>query len=326
LAKCLLASISSDLSVTLINRVPPKYRNDGTYLLWALCNNIYHNNIAFVESIREKIVNSTVLQHDGDIEEYLIFIKNQLHIITAKSRTTTHFNGLITYMLHQLKTTSNQIFLRYIQDLHVSYQEGTLPRYTPWKLILDVEDKIRVLCHAEVWELPTTKETPAMALNFNSTTLADQLKEFLANHITAEVKRLTTPSKATPTGNDTNRDSKQRTRPPNPDWLYTTPQTLDETKTVNNRTYKWCAKCNRGNGQWIITHTTATHKDDYVHPSKCQEGPRRPTQQHIANAAQMQPPTAPPQDTSPTTPGQLSLPDGITNAFRFDVTDFDEED
>jgi hypothetical protein len=71
-------------------------------------------------------------------------------MITIKSTLTTHFNGLITYILRQLKTTLNQIFLCYIQDLHVSYQEGTMHKYTPWKLILDVEDKIRGLRHAEV--------------------------------------------------------------------------------------------------------------------------------------------------------------------------------
>jgi hypothetical protein len=69
LAKCLMASISSDLSLTLINRIPTQYHNDGTYLLWALSNNVYCNNIAFVESIQEKIVNATVTQHDGDKEK-----------------------------------------------------------------------------------------------------------------------------------------------------------------------------------------------------------------------------------------------------------------
>jgi len=56
LAKCLLSSISSKLSLTIINRVPAKYRNDGTDILWAITNNIYRNNVAFVESIREKIM------------------------------------------------------------------------------------------------------------------------------------------------------------------------------------------------------------------------------------------------------------------------------
>jgi hypothetical protein len=51
LAKCLLASISSDLSMMILNRTPTQYCNDGTYILWAISNNIYRNNIAFVETI-----------------------------------------------------------------------------------------------------------------------------------------------------------------------------------------------------------------------------------------------------------------------------------
>jgi hypothetical protein len=118
-----------------------------------------------VENIREKIVNVTVIQHDGDIKKYLIFVKHNLRMIMSPSTKTTRYNGLITYILRQIKTTQNKIFLRYIQDLHVSYQEGTLPKYTPWKLILDVEDKIRVLRYAEVWDSAKSKDTPAIALN-----------------------------------------------------------------------------------------------------------------------------------------------------------------
>ena len=56
--------------------------------------------------------------------------------------------------------------------------------------ILDVEDKIRVLKHAEVWDMSSTyQEIPAMALN-TTPAITDQLKDFLANHITAELKRL----------------------------------------------------------------------------------------------------------------------------------------
>jgi len=112
----------------------------------------------------------------------------------SQTTKTTRYNGLITYVLHQLKTTQNKIFLRYIQDLHVSYQEGTLPKFTPWKLVLDVEDKIRVLWHAEVWDSTKSKDTPAMALNATST-LTDQLKEFLAKQISTEIKHLVTTPK-----------------------------------------------------------------------------------------------------------------------------------
>jgi hypothetical protein len=103
LAKCLLASISNELTMTLMNHIPTAYRNDGTYMLWAITNNIYRNNITFVESIREKIAMATLAGHDNDVERYLIFIKNNLCMINAKPSSGKKFNGLITYILHQLR-------------------------------------------------------------------------------------------------------------------------------------------------------------------------------------------------------------------------------
>jgi len=160
---------------------------------------------------------------------------------------------------------------------------------------------------------------------------SDQLKDFLANHITAEVKHLiplpkpSSPAKDTKDSKD-GKDGRPKYRQPHPEWLYIAPQNLEECKTVQNRTYSWCTKCNRGSGQWVITHTTATHRDDYVHPNKRQDGHRRPSGQQIATAAQI--------DTSPsaganvgnTPPGQLSLSDGIANGFRFDVQEFHDDD
>jgi hypothetical protein len=78
LAKCLLVSILSELSSTIINRIPTTCRNDGTYILWAITNNIYWSNIAFMETIREKIVLATVDQFGHDLEKYLMTIKNNL--------------------------------------------------------------------------------------------------------------------------------------------------------------------------------------------------------------------------------------------------------
>jgi hypothetical protein len=144
LAKCLLSSISPDLSMTLLNRTPTQYCNDGTYLLWAISNNIYRNNVAFVEIICEKIYTATLADHNHDVEKYLIYIKNNLKMITTLHKTKQH-TGLITYILCQLHHTKNPIFLHYIQDLHIDYQEGKLPKYSPVKLIHDCEDKIRVL-------------------------------------------------------------------------------------------------------------------------------------------------------------------------------------
>jgi len=108
-------------------------------------------------------------------------------MIIAKPSHGKKFNGLITYILRQLKRSSNPIFLRFIQDLHVQYQEGKLRKYNAMRLILDVEDKIRVLKHAEAWETSlSSQDVPAMALN-TTTVIPDQLRDFLVNHITAEI-------------------------------------------------------------------------------------------------------------------------------------------
>jgi hypothetical protein len=247
-------------------------------------------------------------------------------MIMSQTTKTTRYNGLITYVLHQLKTTQNKIFLRYIQDLHVSYQEGTLPKYTPWKLVLDVEDKIRVLWHAEVWDSTKSKDTPAMALNATST-LTDQLKEFLAKQISTEIKHLVTtpkPNTLSREGRD-GKDGRQRSRS-NPEWVYTPPQNLANTKTVQNRTYYWCTKCNRGNGQWVLSHNNETHKDNYIHPNKGHDGTKPPCAQQTANGAQLQAKTSSSDDAGNQPHGQMSLQDGITNAFRSDVTDFVDDD
>jgi hypothetical protein len=46
----------------------------------------------------------------------------------------------------------------------VQYQEAELKKYMPMKLVLDAEEKIRVLKHAEVWESTVPQETPAMVM------------------------------------------------------------------------------------------------------------------------------------------------------------------
>jgi len=280
-----------------------------------LSNNIYRNNIAFVESIQEKIVSATVVQHDNDVEKYPLSIKNYLRMITSQSTSTKRFNGLITYILCQLKTTQNQIFLRYIQDLHVTYQ---------------VKDKIRVLRHAEVWDSSTTADAPAMALTATPT-LTDQLKDFLANHITAEVERLIPSQKSQLSNRDAKdnkdpKDGKQRSRPNQPEWLYTPPQHPDDHKTVQNRTYNWCSKCNHGNGQWLIIHTSATHWDDYIYLSKRQDGSKRPTTQPMGHNVHLATSPSAPHETTSNQTGQISLQDGIANAFRFDVLDYAGDD
>jgi hypothetical protein len=79
--------------------------------------------------------------HAHDVEKYLLYIKNNLKMITPMSSKHKQHNGLLTYILRQLCQSKNTIFQRYIQDMHIDYQEGKLPKYTPFKLIQECEKK-----------------------------------------------------------------------------------------------------------------------------------------------------------------------------------------
>jgi len=123
----------------------------------------------------------------------------------------------------------------------VQYQEGKLPKFNPMTLILDVEDKIWVLKHAEAWDMSSpSQEIPAMVLN-TTPAITDQLMDFLANHITAELKRLTNSTKlASPDNTSGLKDGKIWSRFQHQDWMFVPPSCLSDTKTVQGRTYNWC--------------------------------------------------------------------------------------
>ena len=46
-----------------------------------------------------------------------------------------------------------------------------------------------------------------------------------------------------------------------PNWKYVAPTSgSPDVVTKEGKTWKWCAKCNRGKGRWTTTHTTADHR------------------------------------------------------------------
>lgn len=59
LAHLLLASITEDFQITIIGRIDQDLCNDGPLILWAICNNIYQNNITFVENIKSQLCKLT---------------------------------------------------------------------------------------------------------------------------------------------------------------------------------------------------------------------------------------------------------------------------
>ena len=85
-------------------------------------------------------------------------------MITPLSGNNSTENGLLTYILCQLKQCSVHLFQEYIKTLHVAFQEGKHLTMTPTTLLSNVEDKIRALKHASEWTIDEAVSTPAMAL------------------------------------------------------------------------------------------------------------------------------------------------------------------
>jgi hypothetical protein len=329
LAKCLMNSITPDLSFIIINCISLAYQNDGTYILWLLSNNIHHNNVAFIKHIREKVMVATLDQFQHDVEKYIIYIKNNLRMITPTSTTAEQHSDLITYIMHQLKHTKNSTFQHYIQDVHIQYQEAKLPRYTPTKLLLDIEEKIRVLKHTEVWDISEQPDTPAVALNITPN-MTTQLKDFLTNHISSEFNKLIEHHKLSPQG------GRPKGKFQHQEWMFLPPKHPSDTKMLNGRNYNWCLKCNKGKGQWVQAHATDTHLDDFRPQRRTSNNNNRPPpagilkngsqlakDKHISFSTHDQTNTpAPPIEQSV----QLSLSEGLENCFHFDVDDVADDE
>jgi hypothetical protein len=110
LARLLLSSITDDFCIMIINRTPQEYRNDGPLLLWLICNNIHRNNIAFVESIKRRIRESTLSQLGTDAPKYIQHIKDNIHLITTSGDTTTSHTDLLVYLFAQLQLCKVPLF------------------------------------------------------------------------------------------------------------------------------------------------------------------------------------------------------------------------
>jgi hypothetical protein len=70
----------------------------------------------------------------------------------SKNTHDASHSGLIIYILCQLHLTTKPVFQSFIQDSHIQYQEAKIPQYIPYQLLLDVEEKIKVLKHTREWD------------------------------------------------------------------------------------------------------------------------------------------------------------------------------
>jgi hypothetical protein len=69
LGMVLLKSVTNDFLTTLLHTIPQLLRSNGTLLLCSICHHTQHNNVAFHESIWEKIVLATLSSFDNNVQK-----------------------------------------------------------------------------------------------------------------------------------------------------------------------------------------------------------------------------------------------------------------
>jgi hypothetical protein len=325
LAMVILNSITNAFMTTLIHRNPTILCNDGTFLLWSVCHNIHQNNVAFQEHIHHKIRSTTLADHGGDVDQYIIAMKNHLKMITPLNDTAHNENGLITYILCQLKMCSVPLFQDYIRKLHVAFQEGDHSDLTPTSLLTTVENKIRALKHAHEWNHQDQSTSPAMALT-GSTTQPSALEVLLQQQTTLLGKILEKQTKQHSSYHE---------------WKHSAPANLTDIRRHNGKIFRWCTKCNNGQGQWASAHDTKTHVDSFRHNkgksnehnrSQNSNGPKHgAAMATTGNQGKHTTPdsaTAYDLDNLPSTSALASrvcFAQDMENAWRFDVSDAIDE-
>jgi hypothetical protein len=88
-----------------------------------------YDKIAFQKLIGEKISLATLSSFDNGVNKYVIFIKNNLKLITS-STSNEKEQPWLTYIFWQLKHCPNFTFQLYVPNLHITYQEGKYPTLT----------------------------------------------------------------------------------------------------------------------------------------------------------------------------------------------------
>jgi hypothetical protein len=257
LGRLIMSSITDTFSITIINRVPQDLRNDGPLLLWTVCNHIHHNNIAFVETIKNKIRNATLTHFNDDVENYIIYIKDNLRLINAATDDTKEHNDLITYIFTQLSASNINLFQETIQKWQIDYLEAKLPDLMPTKLLKLADDKVQVLKHAGHWRTIESPDVMALKLELEQQRSNSQA---LVKNTVAHVGQLI---------------QKQRHKIGNggspyqhPTWMTEPPSDGILAKMHDNKQYNWCSKCRQGKGLWVLRHTTNTHIDGFRRPPK----------------------------------------------------------
>jgi hypothetical protein len=72
----LFNSLTLAYAALLYSRIDSRFRSDGPLLFITSCQRIQHNQLTFVESIKNKLHLSTLAEHSNDVSNYLNFLQN----------------------------------------------------------------------------------------------------------------------------------------------------------------------------------------------------------------------------------------------------------
>jgi len=164
LGRLILSSQTDELALLIIARLDPSLRSDGPMILWSICHHIHRNNVAFVESTKQKIRQATLSQFGDDITKYITYARDALHLITAAEDDTTTHKDLLTHIFATLSTSPVQHFKHAVQKWHVAYLENdpTMKALSPLTLLQMADKKVRILLNAGLWSQSETTSIIAL--------------------------------------------------------------------------------------------------------------------------------------------------------------------
>jgi hypothetical protein len=226
---------------------------DGPLLLLTMCHHIHRNHIAFVESTKDKIRHSTLVEHKDDMAVFLRFLQNNLPLISSTGVADTSNNNLVPHILTQLCCSKIPLFQQTILKWDRKYMEGKLS-LMPLQLVQMADEESQILRHSNQWVEtidPTLTALQAITQQADST-VSSQLHIFLAN-LSRLTQLLAVPAKLkTSSGKPFCTDSLS--------WsYYDAPPDLTQPRFHNGWQWYFCTKCGR-NSRWVCTHKDVTHR------------------------------------------------------------------
>jgi hypothetical protein len=251
----LMNSITPDYATLLQSRIDPAYSLEGLLLFFTMCAHIHRNHLVFVESIKTKIRASSLIEFKDDVQNFLRFLQDNLHLITSTGASENEHKDLIPHILLQLCTTKIPIFQQSVLKWHRKYMENKLT-LTPTSLVTMAAEECQVLKHSNQWVEtidPSILAMQAMVQHHHAGSA--EIFHTMAAHFSEMSNK---QNKIT---QDINKQSfkERNSYHVTPDWLYERPTDLTQSKYFNGRHWYFCTKCGH-QGRWVCTHSDDTHR------------------------------------------------------------------